>query len=483
MAPLGFSKRTEVRAAGVTPFRAAAFGPVRTAGSPLAFARLRSLHRRRLQPGGSRAPERPNGFSKDGEIEAAGVLGGTLVLIPAVVAVRGSAPSGARLSAVAGFWPDRGGKLAPAGGFPPDIHGGGLARLLACGQPAPLPLPGEPVGAAWRAPVPWLVPNRGAETMARTPGMAASVPPGVAATATAAGAPLAAPARVRSRLWQPEPAGQLDAEIWTRTGQPVVRPEPMHLVQPPRRRVMPWAWAGKKWYGLPLRSRRTICAAPVALFALFFIREQSGPDPVARMKSSISERALIDLEDDFRSGLSRWEGVPNWARGWGYDAAGFLRPGNTLGLLSESRHLDGYTLEFLAQIERGALSWVVRAADLKNYYVFRIAVSRPGPLPAMAIQNYLVTKGVAGPRRQLPLPLQVRNDTLYRVKMDVRGDTFTTSVNGQVVDHWTDARLPSGGIGFFSDRGEAALLRWVRVTRNDDILGRLCSQLFSGNRR
>jgi hypothetical protein len=95
----------------------------------------------------------------------------------------------------------------------------------------------------------------------------------------------------------------------------------------------------------------------------------------------------------------------------------------------------------------------------------------------MMVESYAVVNGVEGPRTRTPLPLLVRQDTLYRVRVDVRGSQFTVYVQGQMVTHWSDERLKSGGIGFFSAKGEQARLRWVEVQHQYDALGRLCAFL------
>jgi hypothetical protein len=48
------------------------------------------------------------------------------------------------------------------------------------------------------------------------------------------------------------------------------------------------------------------------------------------------------------------------------------------------------------------------------------------------------------------------------------------------VDSWTDDSLRVGGVGFFSDAGESAHLYWMKITKNQDWLGRVCAYL-SGN--
>jgi hypothetical protein len=194
------------------------------------------------------------------------------------------------------------------------------------------------------------------------------------------------------------------------------------------------------------------------------------------IQDNILQRAAISLADDFRSGLGDWEGQGDWAKFWSYDNAGFVRTG-ALALYTPSRNMTDYRMEFLGQIERKSLSWVVRAADFKNYYIVRLVTTRGGPLPTVAIVRHAVVNGKEERPVQRPLPMSVQSDTLYRVRMDVRGQNYTLAVQGQVVDFWTEDRLKRGGIGFLSSKGEQARLRWVGVWHQYDMLGRLCAYL------
>ncbi len=194
------------------------------------------------------------------------------------------------------------------------------------------------------------------------------------------------------------------------------------------------------------------------------------------VQKNILDRAAIELYDDFRSGLSSWEGSGDWATTWSYDKTGFARTG-ALALYSPSLDLVNYHLEFLGQIENKGMSWVVRAQDSQNYHVTKLVITRPGPLPSVSLVRYAVINGKEGPRVQTPLPMSVRNDTLYLVRVNVQGPNFTTSVQGQVVDAWTDDRIKRGGVGFFSPKGEQSLLRWITVSHQYDALGRLCAYL------
>jgi len=195
-----------------------------------------------------------------------------------------------------------------------------------------------------------------------------------------------------------------------------------------------------------------------------------------RLQQGILKRAAISLTDDFRAGLAEWEGEGEWAKNWAYDAAGFVRVGS-FALYSPTLPLIDYRMEFLGQIEKRSLAWALRARDAKNYYAVKLSVVESGPVPEVAIIRYPVIDGVAGKAVSRPLPFQVRQDTLYRVLNEVRGNNFVVSIQGQIVDSWSTDALPSGGVGFFSTRGDQARVRWVGVWHQYDTLGRLCAFL------
>lgn len=194
------------------------------------------------------------------------------------------------------------------------------------------------------------------------------------------------------------------------------------------------------------------------------------------LQRMIMRRAGVRLFDDFRGGLGSWQGNNGWAKTWRYGDATFVQPGD-LALLSPSLGFTDYTLTFLGQIERRSLNWVFRAKDLDNYYAMRIAVTRGGPLPEAVLVRSVVINGSVREVKSLPIPFPVQPDTLYLVRTEVRGQDFTTYIQNQIVDHFSDSRLKSGGVGFYSPRGDRALLRWVEVSHQYDYLGRLCALL------
>jgi hypothetical protein len=202
----------------------------------------------------------------------------------------------------------------------------------------------------------------------------------------------------------------------------------------------------------------------------------SEPSAWTNFQQTIMKRAAIALTDDFRSGLGDWTGKEGWGKSWSFDNTGFVRTG-ALALYSPSVTLNDYRFEFLGQIEKKALSWVVRAADLENYQTVRLELGHGGPVPRAYVVRYPVVNGKRGKETRTDLPLAVTPDTVYRVAMDVHGADHVLMVQGQVVDSWTEENLPRGGVGFFSGAGERARLRWIGVWHQYDALGRLCAYL------
>jgi hypothetical protein len=195
-----------------------------------------------------------------------------------------------------------------------------------------------------------------------------------------------------------------------------------------------------------------------------------------QFKQVVSERAAVALDEDFRSGLDDWASPGGNATEWSFDANGFVRPGS-LALYSPSLSLADYQAQFLGLIDQKSLSWVVRAADFSNYYVVKLVVRKPGPLTTLGLTRYAVIDGKPQDRVDAVVPFTARPDMLYRVRMDVRDDSFVLAIQGQMVDAWSEPRLKKGGIGFFSARGEGSRVRWLQVTHQYDMLGRLCSYL------
>jgi hypothetical protein len=197
------------------------------------------------------------------------------------------------------------------------------------------------------------------------------------------------------------------------------------------------------------------------------------------VRHAILQRAAVELTDTFRR-MDAWgASAKALPAGWSRNPDGSVRAGQ-LALYHPSQTFADYRFEFSGEIEKKSLSWAVRARDAGNYYAMKFAVVEPGLRPVVALVHYPVVNGRKGPLVETPLPIMVHNHEPYRVEVDVQGSRVVTSIEGEEVDSWTDDALKAGGIGFFSEKGESARIYWIRVTRNQDWLGRVCAYLSGG---
>ena len=187
----------------------------------------------------------------------------------------------------------------------------------------------------------------------------------------------------------------------------------------------------------------------------------------------IQSKTSGTMQDDFRTGLSGWEGLKAGGSDWRLDN-GAVHPAS-LRIWDRSTSLSNYELEFLGHIDRKSMDWAFRAADLHNYYATKLVITGPGPLPNAGLVRFVVLDGRERERVELPLPLTLERGVDYKVRVSVRGDRFLTSVDGQLVSSWMDNRISRGGVGFFTERGESSVLKWVSVSERDSFLARVAS--------
>ena len=206
-----------------------------------------------------------------------------------------------------------------------------------------------------------------------------------------------------------------------------------------------------------------------------------GTGLVHQVRQAIASRATLEISNDFRSGQQFWDGGrADWGKGWSRHPDGYVKTGG-LSLFRPSLRLTDYRLEFMAQIENKSMGWVIRAQDTGNYYAMKFNVVEPGLRPIISVVRYPVVNGKRGRRVEIPLQVMMHNNTPYRVAVDVRGNHFVTSIEGEQVDSFSDDTLRLGGVGFFSENTERARLYWMKITNNDDLLGHICAYL-SGRR-
>ncbi|MCX6629963.1 MAG: hypothetical protein NTW28_20285 [Candidatus Solibacter sp.] len=201
--------------------------------------------------------------------------------------------------------------------------------------------------------------------------------------------------------------------------------------------------------------------------------------PVARVRQAIATRATLRLAENFQ-GMENWDGAAN-ARpaGWSRHPDGYVNTG-ALALFRPTLNFTDYRMEFFGQIESRSIGWTVRATDAGNYHAMKVTVVEAGIRPFVALVQYNVVNGKSGRRTRTPLNVMVHNNKPMQFAVDIKGNRFVTSVNGEEVDSFIDSTLAAGGVGFFSEAGEHARLYWMRVSRNDDWLGHVCAILADG---
>ena len=145
--------------------------------------------------------------------------------------------------------------------------------------------------------------------------------------------------------------------------------------------------------------------------------------------------------------------------GWIDDWAHAAQSKRHISMLSGSVKLSDYRLEFQAQIQSKAIGWIFRGLNPRNYYVTKLEIVTPGLEPTIALVHFAVVDGHDENRVAVPLPIKVRVDTTYKIRFDAIGNHFTTWVQDQKIDEWTDSRFGSGGVGFFSERDEQAAMQ------------------------
>jgi hypothetical protein len=232
-----------------------------------------------------------------------------------------------------------------------------------------------------------------------------------------------------------------------------------------------------------IASREASAGSPAVSVAAGRLRVGAAPaaggskGAFASVRHAIANRAAYAVTDTLQTGMESWGSAPKaWSPGWSRNPDGYVHPGE-LALFRPSLTYTDYRLEFFGQIENKSMGWVVRAHDKQNYYAMKFTVLEAGLRPVIAMTHYPVVGGKRGHKVEVPLSVMMHHNTPVHVAVDVQGNRVTASVEGQQVDSWTDDLLPKGGVGFFSEAGERARLYWMKVSKNQDWLGTICSYL------
>lgn len=188
----------------------------------------------------------------------------------------------------------------------------------------------------------------------------------------------------------------------------------------------------------------------------------------------LSQRAYFVLEEDFQSGFKAWTTPDALAR----RDDGLMETQQGLTLYRPSLDRTDYEFEFSGLVGEGALGWAVRAADMQNYYAFKLTWEGKGKAQRGVLVRYPVVGGAPTEKPQLvALPFDLAKNKLYEVTVDVAGGRITTMIDGRGVDSCANLKFPSGGIGFFADEGERGAIHSASISGNDDGTGRLLQWL------
>ena len=185
----------------------------------------------------------------------------------------------------------------------------------------------------------------------------------------------------------------------------------------------------------------------------------SGASRMPKIAAAVAGAAAIGLGIFFFLGRGESRPKPsvetstasaNWISNFASDAKSQRR----VSVLRASLGLPAYRLDFESSIQIKGLGWVYRAQDARNYYVSKIDLEKPGQNPEFAIVHYAVIDGVEQPHEQTPLHVGVPLGGHYKIRFEAVDDRFTTWVQGQQVDQWTDGRLKTGGAGLYREGAE-----------------------------
>ncbi|MBL8238822.1 MAG: hypothetical protein JNM66_15480 [Bryobacterales bacterium] len=198
---------------------------------------------------------------------------------------------------------------------------------------------------------------------------------------------------------------------------------------------------------------------------------------IDRMPKTASGGLVI--EDRFQTGLRNWLPAPGTGlSGWRLEN-GLMKPGG-LRIWDESRNLGDYSFQFEGRVESKSLGWVVRAPNHNNYYAAKLSIPDRGGAVRPEIIRFSVIQGQESRRQHFPIPVQIDKDEFYSYEVRAVGDRILTIIGGRVVDQWRDARFRTGGVGFFSERGDKSSVRWAKLQEGESIADKLRSYLTFG---
>jgi hypothetical protein len=166
--------------------------------------------------------------------------------------------------------------------------------------------------------------------------------------------------------------------------------------------------------------------------------------------------------EDFSNGLDHWDGAEG-RNPWKLERSKGAMP-RSLALFKPSRGMADYRLEFTAEVEKNGISWVIRAANPRNYQALRVAKRTTAAGAELWLTRYAVAGGKEGPHTDIPLQIVMPPQPLWLVRLESFGDTCTLWIEDQIANSWSEPSVPFGSIGFFSAYNDQFMLKKVRIT-------------------
>lgn len=170
---------------------------------------------------------------------------------------------------------------------------------------------------------------------------------------------------------------------------------------------------------------------------------------------------------------------------WQIENGALVADGGELGLSSTGNSWGNYTFSFdgtpFSNGRYAQLGWAVRVDSGYNGYGWLLSNF---PYSSPAAPGYIVrikyTAGQPSILARIPLTTPVIGGKTYHIATTVSGNTLTASVNGTVVDSFTETDIDAGKVGFREGAGESAAFDNVKVLDsngntllNDDFSGGL----------
>ena len=209
-------------------------------------------------------------------------------------------------------------------------------------------------------------------------------------------------------------------------------------------------------------------AAVVVVVGLGLLVSSSGALLTAA-EDNITPRAAFLMEDDFRGGARDDWNAPHSLVA---DESGAVHV-EGLTLHCETMGLLHYRMDFEAKVSSGAVGWVIGARDSENYHLYKLEKSASQSEQSYRVVHYPVVEGKADTTKTVSkeVSLELDEEEFQRISVRVREGRILTLINGQSVDYWVPEEWKPGGIGFFGNKDELSLIRYVTAYSNQDFLG------------